>query len=149
MNTVVDRLTYVITNGCWLFDGTIDEHGYGRLGVDGRSRRAHRLAYTAWVGAIPEGLQVDHTCHNESECEGGRTCDHRRCINPAHLALATVGENVLSGKGIAATYARRTACKNGHEYTDENTRWIETKTGTKARVCRACRRANERRRAAA
>lgn len=149
MNALEARLTYAVSgSGCWLFDGCTDEHGYGRLGIDGRSRRAHRLAYTAWVGPIPDSLQVDHECHNtDPTCAGGRDCEHRRCINPAHLMLVTPGQNVLNGKGIAATFARRTACKNGHEYTPENTRWAATPTG-KTRICRTCRRISQRKAAA-
>lgn len=53
-------------------------------------------------GAIPEGLELDHTCRRNN------------CINPFHLEAVTGRENVLKGNGIAAINARKTHCKGGH-----------------------------------
>lgn len=43
--------------------------------------RVHRVVYAAVIGPIPDGMEVDHICHN------------RACANPAHLRLATSQQN--------------------------------------------------------
>lgn len=123
-------------NGCWLYSRQINEEGYGRITDEiGRTVHAHRASYAAFVGAIPPGLQVDHECHNRDlTCPGGRTCIHRRCVNPAHLKVATPRANILAGRTIAARNAAKTHCPEGHEYTAENT---YTKAGH-GRQCLAC-----------
>lgn len=104
---------------CWgLPSGVGGEQsgGYRTLYVNGTSWLAHRLAYTLFVGQIPAGLVIDHTCHNiDPLCRGGVQCPHRRCVNPAHLEAVTQVVNNLRGKGPPAENARRTHCSEGHE----------------------------------
>lgn len=71
---------------CWVWCARTNRNGYGRLRVGGRELMAHRLAYEALVGPIPEGLVLDHLCRV------------RLCINPAHLEPVTVRENTLRGE---------------------------------------------------
>ncbi len=120
---------------CWEWIGPLDRYGYGKAKVEGRWVGAHRLAYEEAIGPIPTGLQVDHICHNESECEGGRQCPHRRCVNPEHLRLTSCRENVLAGNTIAAKRKRQTHCVNGHPFDYENTYWHQG-----CRQCRECAR---------
>lgn len=94
---------------CWLWTGSLDRAGYGFDSVNGRTVRAHRRAYLALVGEIPEGRQLDHLCRTP------------RCVNPAHLEPVTAQEDTLRGEGPAAINARRTKCVNGHEFSPENT----------------------------
>lgn len=79
------RLT-VSEGGCWTWLGAIDRDGYGRVGKDGRCLRVHRVAYESLIGAIPEGLVIDHLCRN------------RACANPLHLEPVTVRENFMRGQ---------------------------------------------------
>jgi hypothetical protein len=68
-------------SGCWLWQGSLDTCGYGRLRVDGRLTQAHRFALVlAGVDHQP-GLEVTHCC--------GR----RSCVNPDHLAQVTRSSN--------------------------------------------------------
>ena len=113
---------------CWLWQGCVNKAGYGITTIDKRQWRAHRLAWTAWVGPIPDGLTIDHV--------KARGCTSRLCCNPAHLELVTGGINSMRGEGPPARNARKTECVNGHEFTEENT--VYRKSG--GRGCRACQR---------
>jgi hypothetical protein len=106
--------------------------------VEGKTLYVHRLAYVLWVGPIPEGMTVDHECHNDDEsCADGVNCAHRRCVNPDHLRVRTMGENIRGRVGRPRKQRsdhREHDCKRGHEYTEENT-YISP---AGKRQCRAC-----------
>jgi hypothetical protein len=84
-------------NECWLWLGATLPKGYGVIGSGGKhstNRYVHRVAYELAHGPIPADLAVDHTCHSyDKSCRGGPTCEHRRCVNPAHLEVVTPTEN--------------------------------------------------------
>lgn len=123
---------------CWLWTGQImPKVGYGRLKRPGGYIPAHRLVYEMFVGPIPAGLVIDHTCHNaDLTCPGGGDCAHRRCVNPAHLEAVTNRENILRGKAWSAVNARKMECPSGHPYDDENARY----KANGWRICRECNR---------
>lgn len=129
-------LTRVLPNGCWEFTGWIHPHGYGQIG---RNIRAHRLAWEIANGRpVPPGLVIDHQCHNlDVACEDNSECQHRRCVNPAHLEAVTQRINNVRGHGIAHAHSVKTHCDNGHEFTEANTYYRRDRFG---RECRACRR---------
>lgn len=68
------------TDTCWEWTGATFR-GYGMFRSRGKARTTHRLIYEWTHGPIPDGLEVDHMCHN------------RGCVNPAHLRLLTHTEN--------------------------------------------------------
>jgi hypothetical protein len=65
------------TSDHWYWTGTIHPKGYGYY----NAKRAHRLAYEKYVGPIPEGVIVRHSC------------DVRHCVRPDHLLLGSPADN--------------------------------------------------------
>lgn len=101
-------------SGCWLWMGFISTGGYGVLNARKKLCRAHRVSYEAFKCDIPKGLDLDHLCRN------------RACVNPDHLEPVTRQVNCQrgeTGQNTAAQKMARTHCKQGHEYTPENT-WM-------------------------
>jgi hypothetical protein len=116
-------------SGCWVWMGSSDIRGYGRIARRHHGKRlsvqAHRYAYELHYGPIPDRLEIDHLCRVLS------------CVNPAHLEAVTHAVNVKRGqKGVL-----RMQCKWGHPFNAETLRL--NKNGT--RSCRPCerRRKNE------
>lgn len=110
-------------DGCWEWEGPLEDNGYAKVSHDGGREWVHRWAYRLHVGPIPAGVEVRHTCDNPP------------CVRPAHLILGTHAENMNDMKVRGRSKARWTHCSRGHEYTEENTYW-----SGKGRVCRQCRR---------
>lgn len=70
------------SSGCWLWTGTRNKYGYGIFLLNGEVPvRAHRYSYEHFVGQIPEGKIIMHTCDNPP------------CVNPKHLRVGTREEN--------------------------------------------------------
>lgn len=70
---------------CWLWQGSMDAHGYGKISVASHPVHVHRLSW-AWHNypeRIPEdyGPTIRHMCHQPS------------CVNPAHLVSGTPSLN--------------------------------------------------------
>src|SRR6266404_2142488 len=133
--------------GCWTWLDSVDGSGYGNVMIGQRMLKAHRVAYELFFGPIPKGLQLDHLCHTRDlSCPGGRTCQHRRCINPFHLEPVSHAENQARRKGrgrgrepsYPAWNRRKTHCPQGHEYTAENT--LNRGGKFPGRICRTCHR---------
>jgi len=141
--TVVTRFISKVdaTGECWLWIGGCFKEGYGRFTLDGHLVLAHRIAYELWVGPIPNGLQLDHICHNnDATCAGGSACIHRRCVNPAHLDPVTSRENVLrSTVSTASRNARKTHCPYGHPLDGVQKNGGRT-ASNRARYCKTCLR---------
>lgn len=105
-------------SGCWLWSGQTVK-GYGRVSLQSKEHMAHRISLEMFVGPIPAGAVVDHLCRTPL------------CVNPRHLEAVSHTENMRRGRNALR---ERTHCKNGHAYTEKNTRL----TAQGHRLCRRC-----------
>lgn len=80
-----DRYQVDPDTGCWVWQMARTTDGYGSVYLDGRSVLAHRAAYFAAYGYLPDFL--DHICRN------------RACVNPEHLRPATLAQNAQNTAG--------------------------------------------------
>jgi hypothetical protein len=130
-----DLPTHIKVNldDCWLYAGTIDDHGYGRVYRWSKEKQhmgtvlAHQVMYENTVGKIPEGLELNHLC------------EVPLCINPEHLEAVTHKQNMWYSQPFGDN-----RCKRGHELTEDNVRTWYIKN-TLHRRCRTCDRMMARR----
>ncbi|HET6916643.1 MAG TPA: HNH endonuclease signature motif containing protein [Acidimicrobiales bacterium] len=113
---------------CMVWIGATNSKGYGLVTVEGTQHLAHRVAYEAEYGPIPEGHVLDHLCRV------------RNCVNPTHLQPVTIAENNRRGRAAAALAVGDT-CTNGH-LIGEDDLYIRPSGPTE---CRQCRRASQHR----
>lgn len=119
---------------CWLWTGAVSagrngQKGYGVF-TDEKCRRsgAHACSYIISGRVIPKGYEVDHLCMV------------KLCVNPSHLEAVTQAENRRRADVAYGIRAAQTHCKHRHEYTPENTLWVD---GGKHRACRTCTKARD------
>ena len=89
-------------DGCWVWAGqTVSgTHGnlrYGRFRIGSHRYVAHRVSWSISHGPIPDGLQLDHRCHNTL------------CVNPAHLHLV---DEVRNHENLAGPNRMSNNCKH-------------------------------------
>lgn len=114
-----------MSSGCWFWLGAKNTNGYGIIHVGEHRMGVHRASFIAFRNSeFNSELNVLHICNKE------------RCFNPAHLYQGTQVDNV-NDQIKAGTHpnASKTYCKNGHEFTEENTG--RQKAG---RYCKTCLR---------
>lgn len=78
---------------------TLNERGYGVVTIAGKLLRAHRFVWELAVGPIPDGLTLDHECHNRAAWAGLRLvvpCAHRACVELSHLVPRTSAANTAA-----------------------------------------------------
>lgn len=86
IDRIFDRVEVKGSGECWPWKLSLGSHGYSQASWSiggGRNAvtTAHRVAWMAAMGPIPEGLTIDHLCRNHP------------CCNPAHLRLLSNVEN--------------------------------------------------------
>lgn len=104
--------------------GSFTVYRYGKW----TKQAASAFIWEALNGPVEKGLEVCHKCNN------------KLCVRPDHLEVGTRSHNQRYSV-ITKTNAcsRKTHCKSGHLYDEENTYWkISKHTGFKMRDCKAC-----------
>jgi hypothetical protein len=81
LNIRIENAVKKTDSNCWLLPAHKGCNGYAKLKVQGVHKRAHRVAYEAFVGPIPDKMLVLHHC------------DIRHCVNPEHLWIGTAKQN--------------------------------------------------------
>lgn len=127
---LLDRLAdkFTVGDGCWEWTASKTPAGYGQLRdsyAPYKALVAHRVVYELLKGPIPEGLELDHLCHNPG------------CVRPDHLDPVTHQVNNQRGWRSLAEF-----CANGHRWSDNN----EWRDANGWRQCRACNRESARKR---
>ena len=119
------RQVFVTEYGCHLWLGKKSESGYGRITLNGKGLRVHRVMWEMTGHDLPDyvpgGKQIDHLCLDKS------------CCNPAHIELVTQRIN------MQRRAANKTHCINGHYLTETNTVMIRG-----YRQCKQCSSAQNR-----
>lgn len=114
---------------CWPWLAGKVPDGYGQFWMNGKNRKAHRVAYELVIGPIPDDVTLDHV--------RARGCIRRDCVNPRHLEPVTNAVNLLRGVGAPAVNARKTHCIRGHKFTTKSTRrWGPNGRWRECRICR-------------
>ena len=114
-------------NGCWLWTGWTGRRGYGAVGRGGSKFQTHRIAYELLVGAIPNGLELDHLCRTPP------------CLNPEHLEPVTRLENQRRAfLAVGHHQSKKTHCLRGHPFNLFNTYFHGG-----SRQCRVCKNLSE------
>jgi hypothetical protein len=96
------------TETCWNWTASINTHGYGMFNLGTKIRGAHRFSYELLVGSIPEGMLIDHKCHN------------RHCVNPEHLRLVTMKQNL---ENLSGTYTTNKSGVRGVSFSEASRKW--------------------------
>ena len=73
---------------CWPWLSAKTSKGYGLVTITtpsslAKQHYAHRIAYILEKGPIPSGMQILHKCDNPC------------CVNPNHLSVGTVKQNLI------------------------------------------------------
>ncbi len=122
--SIEDRLQHysLPMGGHFLWCGTSNRGGYGKISVNGKVVQTHRAVWELEYGPIPAGVNVLHLCNNPP------------CIDPRHLYLGTEFDNMQDVlRAGNHHYTNMTQCPQGHPYDRDNTNLYRGR-----RYCRAC-----------
>jgi hypothetical protein len=98
----------------------------------------HRAVMLAFVGPLPEGMEVRHLDGNTANNRWAPGNEEESRAAGGNLIYGTHAENMadMVAHGRSQSVSHLTHCPKGHEYTPENTR-ADTSSGA---ACRQCNR---------
>ena len=105
-------------DGCWVWAGETYSNSngkllYGRFRIGAHRYAAHRISWRIFYGAIIDGLQLDHRCHNTL------------CVNPAHLHLVdAVGNSENRAGANQVTNNGRHSGFRGVSWDKRHRKWV-------------------------
>lgn len=122
---IIEKVSIVDDHWIWTgaTKGRKPESQYGVVWNGSKLERAPRFFYSRFRGPIPDGMTVDHLCKVT------------RCVNPSHLELVTLRENVLRARPSGPD-----TCPHGHPLDRER-----VNRGRVIRYCSICHNADYRR----
>ena len=124
---IEERSIPIPFDGCWMWMLSFGSHGYGQAFCPpDRVTTAHRVAYRAFKGPIPEGMLVQHKC------------DRPWCVNPDHLELGTDKTNALDKvrKGRDGREKKRGKLSPCRHLTPEQVTLIRSMRGTQREIAK-------------
>lgn len=79
------RIFYQINEkGCWeVISHSPNQDGYFKIQINGKTFLLHRLVY-----------QQENNCFIEPDIIVRHKCDNPHCINPSHLEIGTINDNI-------------------------------------------------------
>lgn len=118
--TEIERLEHYTdkkgVDDCWLWKSNKDKDGYGTMRSGKQNKRAHRVSYEQYVGKIPEGKFILHSCNNPA------------CVNPNHLRIGTHKDN-MKDRNNSGNYLKNEKHFNS-KFSDETVKKVRSATGT-------------------
>ena len=94
---------------CWTWSGSTMRRGYGRIQIGGRVQLAHRVSYELTIGPIPNGMVIDHVCHQPA------------CVKPQHLRVCSQKQNLENHSGA---YSNSKSGVRGVRWHAKNRQWL-------------------------
>lgn len=130
------RCTEDAESGCWVWTGSLDRSGYGKIKINRVVTGTHRAAWLSYRGSLPDGLVIDHLCRT------------RACANPWHMEPVTVRVNTDravfgTSTGKPPGRPKGTRCSKGHPYAEHGTE-RKRSGGGMAQICLTCERSRAR-----
>lgn len=120
-----DRVLIDPETKCWIWQRGVDGSGFPKARVQYVYWGVNRLAYTLWIGPIPEGTTVRQRCLE------------KLCCNPGHLTIRSNGQVY---EFLTARAEDRDQCIHGHPWPRYRVMRFSKRDGRDIATCLECER---------